>query len=154
MGKICLLLLAQSFLTLCHKIDPVHRNNSILRWTFMLKINKRIKVLIKKLRLNTREIYGGTALPRSATERKSLVRGVIRDPRRRGVKSRHLGKSSANAWLTLSHCERKKVNKSRKSPAPPFSTRDTTPCPTQGPITDKLRALRATITIREYSSRL
>lgn len=48
----------------------------------------------------------------------------------------------------------KRVNKSRESPALPFSARSTTPCPTQGPITDKLLALRATIAIREYSSRL
>lgn len=36
--------------------------------------------------------YDATAFPRSATERKLFVRGVIRDPRRRGVKSRRLGK--------------------------------------------------------------
>lgn len=52
----------------------------------MLQINKRMEVMIKKTHIKY------TRITRSATERKSLVRGVIRDPRRRGVKSRRLGK--------------------------------------------------------------
>lgn len=45
-----------------------------------------------------RENYVPTApaLSRSTTERKSLVRGVVRDPRRRGVKSRNVSREKSS----------------------------------------------------------
>lgn len=61
-----------------------------------------------------RELYGATAPPRSATERKSLIRGVIRDPRRRGVKSRRLGKVAQTHDSPSLVVSKKKLNKSRK----------------------------------------